>query len=452
MPLNQNIKLKLKDGSTVAVVGGGPAGSFFTWFILRYAQESGIKIHVDVFEPKNFNSTGPAGCNKCGGIVSESLIQMLSGEGIKVPPKVIRRGIDSYTLHLEHGKVVIEKPKPEQGIASIFRGLGPRGPIDSAQLSFDNFLLDLCREKGAMVRTDTIVKALRVEEGIKLSTSLSGDKVFDLVVGAVGLNAKGIEIFNSICPSYFPPSVTKTHIAEIFLGREVVDQYFGNSMHVFLLNLPNVKFGALIPKGNYVTMVLLGKNITREVVAGFLSSETVKSCFPPDTNISEITHCKCYPAINVGEAKSAFANRVVLIGDSASSKLYKNGLGAAWLTGQAAAKTAIFHGISQRDFQKWYQPVCTTLDNDNDIGKIIFNITSIMQKSSILKNGLLAMVVQEQKEPSHKRPMSSLLWDTFTGSNPYTSIFKRSLNPVFMVKFLWNIVKGQLIKKSRIQK
>jgi hypothetical protein len=137
----------------------------------------------------------------------------------------------------------------------------------------------------------------------------------------------------------------------------------------------------------------------------------------------------------------------VLIGDAASSKLYKNGLGAACLTGKAAAKTAIFHGISKKDFQKWYQPVCSDLDKDNHFGQIIFNITSIIQKSVMLKNGMLEMVIHEQGKASRKRPMSSILWDTFTGSTPYTSIFRRSLNPVFIVSFLWNIVKGWLIKR-----
>ncbi|MFH1161134.1 MAG: hypothetical protein V1733_09325 [bacterium] len=449
MSLNHRKKLNLQDGSTIAVIGGGPAGSFFTWFILRYARESGITIHVDIFEPKNFNSTGPAGCNKCGGIVSESLIRMLSGEGISLPSNVIRRRIGSYTLHLEHGKAVIETPFLEQSIASMFRGLGPRGPVDSEQLSFDNFLLELCKQKGATVIIDTLVAAENMDAKIKLRTTNSGEKLYDLVVGAVGLNFQAIEIFQSICPSYSPPEVTRTHISEIHLGKEVIDRHFGNSMHVFLLNLPNVKFGALIPKGNYVTMVLLGKNITREVVAGFLSSEAVKACFPPQSNLSEITSCQCYPVINVRGGKSAFADRAVLIGDSASSKLYKNGLGAAYITGKAAAKTAIFHGISQKDFHKWYRPVCSNLDKDNDFGKIIFTITSIIQRSGMLKKGMLTMVIHEQEKASRKRPMSSILWDTFTGSAPYTSIFSRSLNPAFIVLFLWHIVKGQFIKTSR---
>ena len=106
-------KLELEDGSNIAVIGGGPAGSFFTYFTLDFANRMDLRIHIDIIEPKSFNTAGPAGCNHCGGIVSESLVQNLSAEGIVLPTSVIRRGIESYTciwrmgalklkLHLEN--------------------------------------------------------------------------------------------------------------------------------------------------------------------------------------------------------------------------------------------------------------------------------------------------------------------------------------------------------------
>ena len=43
----------------------------------------------------------------CGGVISESLVQILASEGIILPPSVIRRGIDSYFFHTEYGSVKI---------------------------------------------------------------------------------------------------------------------------------------------------------------------------------------------------------------------------------------------------------------------------------------------------------------------------------------------------------
>jgi hypothetical protein len=143
-------------------------------------------------------------------------------------------------------------------------------------------------------------------------------------------------------------------------------------------------------------------------------------------------------------AKLAYDDRAVLVGDSASSKLYKNGVGAAYITGKAAANTALFNGISASAFKKYYQPVCSDLDNDNKLGKFIFSVTGIIQKSHLLKGALLSMVISEQKKASHKRRMSSVLWDTFTGSAAYKNIFVRCLNPLLLVSLIWNIIKSTL--------
>ena len=99
--------LKLENESRLAVIGGGPAGSFFSYFLLDLAQRTGVKCYVDIYEPKDFSKLGPAGCNNCGGIISESLVQILSSEGIIIPTQVIRRGIDSYILHMEAGSTKI---------------------------------------------------------------------------------------------------------------------------------------------------------------------------------------------------------------------------------------------------------------------------------------------------------------------------------------------------------
>jgi len=69
--------LALEDGSQVAVIGGGPAGSFFSYFLLDMAERVGLDIGVDIYEPRDFTRSGPAGCNMCGGIVHESVVQIL---------------------------------------------------------------------------------------------------------------------------------------------------------------------------------------------------------------------------------------------------------------------------------------------------------------------------------------------------------------------------------------
>ena len=45
----------LRDGSRVAVVGGGPSGSFFTYFLLKMAAAIDLDIEVDIYDPRSFS-------------------------------------------------------------------------------------------------------------------------------------------------------------------------------------------------------------------------------------------------------------------------------------------------------------------------------------------------------------------------------------------------------------
>ena len=109
----------LRDGERIAVIGGGPAGSFFSYFLLKMADAIDLDIEVDIYEPRSFTQCGPAGCNHCGGVVSELLVQILAAEGINLPPSVVQRGIESYVVHMDVGDVEIERPAHEQRIAAL---------------------------------------------------------------------------------------------------------------------------------------------------------------------------------------------------------------------------------------------------------------------------------------------------------------------------------------------
>lgn len=437
---NNNGEFELTSGSRVCVIGGGPAGSFFTYFLLELAERLGVELGLDNIEAKNFLNVGPAGCNHCGGIISESLVQLLSTEGITLPPNVVNRGIDSYVMHTDDRNVKIETPLHEKRIASVFRGSGPMDSKSTEWTSFDKFLQDLCVLKGANVIIDKVVDVIYNNGKPTVKTKNNLEKEYDLVVAAVGLDNKSLGILKNANVEFQPPNTTKTYIREFFLGEELVSQYFGNSMHVFLLDIPNLEFGALIPKGHYVTLVLLGKEIDKQLVQSFLSSPQVIGCFPKDYDLSKIACCQCYPKINTRTARYMYGDRFVAIGDTATSKLYKNGIGAAYITAKAAATTALFNGVSAKDFEKHYLPACRSLHFDNSIGKVVFLVTKIIKSNSLLKRGVVKTVIKEQLMAGKKRNMRTVLWDTFTGSAPYKEIFLRTLKPSFLTSLFWNTV------------
>ena len=440
MAASSNNGIELVDGSRIAVIGGGPAGSFFSIYTLEHAKRFDLELHIDIYEAKDLTKIGAGGCNHCGGIISESLVQELATDGLIIPSEIIQRGINTYTMITEQGKGVIHAPSDERRIASVFRGCGPKGCLDKSLQGFDNFLLELCQEKGAQVMHEKVTSLEKTADGILVGHSNSPAKMYDLVVGGVGLNKKTLSLFEGICPSYSPPKVTRTYISEFFMKPADIEKSLGDSMHVFLLDLPRVTFGALVPKGNYVTMVLLGEDINKEVVSSFIQSPEVRSCFPPGFPLERTTVCQCYPFINIKEGGQPYTDRVVLIGDSASSKLYKNGIGAALITGKAAASTVVFEGISEAHFKKYYAPVCNDLDIDNKVGKFIFWVTRMIQKSPILKRGILDQIRREAADAHSEFRMSSALWDTFTGSAGYRNILRRFLHPKLLIGLIRSIV------------
>ncbi len=443
-PKHKSRSLKLGSGSSVAVIGGGPAGSFFSFFLLELAERLGLEVNVDIYDDKDFSRCGPKGCNHCGGIVSESLVQILAAEGINITTEVAQKGIDSYILHTDVGSVRIETHLQENRIVAMYRGAGPLGTKDAKWGSFDRFLQVLAVKKGAHLINDR-VKNICFDANLPLVKTRGGlSKTYNLLVGAVGVNTSALKLFKGLEFGYQPPQTTKTFICEFFLGPEMIQKYFGNSMHVFLLNIPRLEFAALIPKGDNVTLVLLGKEIDKALVQSFLNTPEVKRCFPPDWELTKSYPCQCFPKINIKSALKPFADRVVLVGDCASTKLYKNGIGAAYYTAKAAATTAIFEGISNEDFRQHYWPACQAIINDNKVGGVVFAVTRLIQKIRFARRGVLRMTSREQQKKGAHQRMSMVLWDTFTGSATYWDIFLRTLHPFFLARLLWETIIGFL--------
>ncbi len=431
----------LVDGSRVAVIGGGPAGSLFGAFLLQMAERAGLRLEVDIYEPRDFNRPGAAGCNNCGGLVSEWLVQALAMEGVPLPPNVVQRGIDSYTMHLDVGSVRIGTPHQERRIAALHRGGGPKNEKESKWGSFDAHLLNIAKGRGAhwiQARVDTV----RYADGrIQVKATGREFQTYDLVAAATGKHLQSFKIFEALATGYKPPRMSRTYITEIHLGNASINEHLGNSMHLFLPDLPNIKFGALIPKGDYVTLCLLGHEITRATVASFVTSAGIDRCMPKGWSLPD-NLCHCMPSISVRGAVRPFADRLLFIGDCSVSRLYKDGIGAAYRGAKAAAVAVVYHGVSAGALQQHYWPVLRAIAHDNFFGRIIYLVTTLIQRAVFIRRGVLRMVRREQLHPEAPARMSSILWDTFTGSAPYRDVFVRTLHPLFILRFVVDIVLG----------
>ena len=138
-----------------------------------------------------------------------------------------------------------------------------------------------------------------------------------------------------------------------------------------------------------------------------------------------------------------------MVGDAGVSRLFKDGLGAAYITAKACATTAMIHGVSKKDFKQFYLPACKKLNVDNSIGKMVFLTVDLFKMIPMLSRGMLKMVQREQSPDVKSKDMSMVLWDTFTGSNTYRSIFMRCINPMFLFRLFWESITSLFSKKSK---
>ena len=365
----------LEDGARVAVIGSGPAGSLFSHFLLEMSERI-TNLSLDIYESRNFLQPGPTGCNMCGGIVSETLVQNLAIEGVTLPAGVVQRGIQSYVLHTDAGSARIETPLAEMRIGAMHRGAGPRDAENPKWESFDHHLQARALADGAHLVRKRVEKISRVDGKPTIHTKCGSVETYDLLVVAAGVNSPLLEKLEELGIGYERPAVTKTLIREYHLGEAVINRSLGTAMHVFLLDIPRLEFAAAIPKGDYVTMAVLGEDIDDALMQTFLAAPEVRGCMPPGWD-PEARSCQCMPKISVRGAAKPYADRVVFIGDCGVTRLYKDGIGAAYRTAKAAARTALFEGVSEQAFERRYLPVCRSIAKDNRIGEVAFLATRI---------------------------------------------------------------------------
>jgi len=424
-------KLCLGNGSRVAIIGGGPAGAFFAHFIQKYARERNITIKTVIFDGKDFLQKGPKGCNLCAGVIAESLHQKLNEEGIFLPDKRIINRIDGYSVHIGQETLVLKGENGKKSsIVTVFRGNGPRYSDFPVTVSFDDFLLSFAQDQGAEVVSLPVWEiTVPNNKYDPLTLSYRDGKIqkyfeADLIVGAFGVNTHLMKVIEELGFGYRPPNTLTTFQAELMLGKDWIDKHFGNSIHVYFSKLKSIRFATVIPKGDYITITLIGrKNISKNAFHEFLRFREFQDTIP-----SGNPHCLCYPKITISPSKKPFSDRIVVIGDAAFSRHYKNGLESAFITAELAARASIFKGIDKTSlYQNYYLPAKKTIIRDNSYGRALFAINDCISSIPFLARYHIALAEKKDKKSSSKL-IRKILWNMFTGNISYKEIFKMTLN------------------------
>jgi len=436
--------IELRDGSRVAIIGGGPAGSFFAHFILKYAERIGRKLSVFIFDGKDFLEKGPKGCNLCAGVIAQNLAESLAEEGLFLPEKRILNRVDGYTLFLNDIPVRLDSREVfKDSIATVFRGNGPRYSHFPENISFDDFLLTWAQDRGAELIREPVRKLVlpvNPSQPVRLQYGQKGDELTmeaDLVVGAFGLNTSLLQQIKNFGFGYKPPEVRRTYQTEIHMGRDRIREIFQNTIQVFIPSVAGLRYAMIIPKDEYVTITLIArKNASKNILNIFLNLPAVKDMFP-----EPIIHCSCQPKILHKSSHNAYADRLVLIGDASYSRHYKNGLSSALMTGRMAAKTSVLKGVDRRSFARYYnQPARRQIVRDNRYGRLLFGINDLLLAVPVISRvpGLLA---RNRAVGYSAQKIRTFFWRMLTGNIPYRDIFLSMLDFKLQFHLLRNTIK-----------
>ena len=258
---------------------------------------------------------------------------------------------------------------------------------------------------------------------------------------ASGVNTAVLRLFRDLDFGFQPPQTSKLLVREYYLGQEGVSKYLGSIIHAFLLDIAGLDYGAVIPKGDYVTICLLSShgNLEPGAMETFVDNPAVKRILPADFSMARQA-CNCSPGINLAGSTHPFNNRIVFVGDCCVSRLYKDGIGSAYRTAKIAACTVVFQGISA-DFMKHYLPFLRRMEKDNLIRKMLFKSARQIQNRHFIERAVLKMVSREQQGKANvEKGMSMLIWDMLTGGAHYLEALMHALHPLFWTRFLWNIL------------
>jgi flavin-dependent dehydrogenase len=426
--------MRLADGAHVVIVGGGPAGSLTAIHLLDRARaESARRLRVTLVEVADFDRPGQPGCNKCAGILSSTLVARLARSGLTLPPEVIQSEIDTYALHLGSLVLTVSRAEPERRIFSVFRGCGPREGEAPHPRSFDGWLLEAARQRGAEICRARVSRIERRASGERPRVHAGGQAFeADLVVLATGINSRApLDAAWGYRP---PPAET---MAQDEFARPAT--FAERVVHVYFGHPPGLVFGAVIPKGRYANVSLLGRSLSPDAVSDFIAAHGLGL----RARDGRSGLCGCAPRVAVAAARGTFDDRLVAVGDAAVTRLYKDGIGSADITAEAAARTALERGVSRADFAAGYAPTCRRIATDGRYGRLCFALWDATRRLPPLLRGWERAVRAEQALAPEARLHTRMLWGMFTGDMSYRQVFWLSVSP----RALLGLVRG--VKKTR---
>lgn len=412
----------LREGQTVAVIGGGPAGSSCAIMLRRLASARGIPLRVVLFEHKDFSVNR----NVCVGVLSPPFQRLLGELGLVLPERIIQKRITGYSLHSKRRTVYLKNPTKSAGTAVV----------DRADL--DRFFVESVQAAGAEVMNHSVVDIRSASDQLLVVTSDGATVQADAVVGAFGLDQDALSIFQSLVPAFRPPRTTRSILTDIPAPEEAIKSGLEDSIHALLMGeSPRVEFGALTPKRGHLTVNIAGDNITDDDLDSFLELCRKRKLIPETT----FEDGRFYATFPSAPAQNIYQDRIVAIGNASGllRPLKGKGINSGMITGMEAARTMVELGISRQAFDEFYRR-CGDLTSEFSYGTFLRWLYHVSRRLDALDSVLYLA----RSEPSLYQALHAMV----SGEDSYKEIVWRSAQPRLMGKIMLSIMRDRLRRRK----
>lgn len=373
------------------------------------SRASGSDVTVFLFEPKRFGEH----LNQCLGVLSPPLLSILSSDfGVELPRSLIQREISGYVLSCPTNEVILDCESEGELSHAVRR------------VQFDALLLETARERGVN-HVASRVTDIELSPDSVMVYSDSGNWRVDAVIGAFGLDYAAARVFAKRT-AYRPPVPIETVVTKIHpAGLDRVTDLLSDRIYVYLPSVRRIEFGALVPKGNHISIVVAGKDVRSVDMDAFLALPEVAKMLPPGCAASGY-YKGSFP---LGLASGIYGDRYVVVGDAAGLvRPFKGkGINTALLTGRLAALTMLEKGVSAAALKSFYDG-CADLKADVAYGRFV-RLLATFTSNHLSMHRVISLA---KRRPDVKQA----LFDCVSGSRPFKDIVKRNLNLPFVAQVL----------------
>ncbi len=387
---------------------------------------SGRAARISLIDRKEFECSGPSGCNMCAGAIGAAMIGKMEALGLVLDDRVVRRIAEGYEIH-GRGVSVTVRNAGRGGIYTVFRGGGPLTHVGKAR-SFDQFLLDAARERGAEFVHDRVEGISRTARGLRVALSGGGQREFDFLVGAFGVNSA---VHRKIDIGYAPPRTWHTVQAELPVDNDFVVNALRSRIHIVPAVGKAMRFLAITPKDDFLTLTGIGKYVRiADLERERRDNRVLSDLLPPDARVM----CHCHPQAPVGYARRPFADQMAIVGDAFISRYLKNGIESSHDTSRILAEAITRGGTSAAALHRnFHRPCLERFRCDNIWGKVLFGVYEEVLRKGRLSDAYLRSVAKAAE--SGNATQSRILWSVFAGDAPYREIAREAFAPWSIYEF-----------------